>query len=668
MTASHSAAADAKSMSIGFEGTLSDFAKRDPQSVLGDLSSTAALNFAHLAARQTKAWKTQIEVLQSTVATLQTRNPASRQWRIVLEYDIPRRGKRIDAVIISDTAVFVLEFKVGNRDYTSADRRQVEDYALELKDFHERSTSSLVIPILVSTEAMTSTNFPQLTSVNAIPDVVCVNGKGLAEAIQCLHQNAKALNAATDPTAWALSRYQPTPTIIEAARHLYANHEVASITHTDAEAAQLDQTREAIEQCVARAQTENRRLICFVSGVPGAGKTLVGLNAAVALKRKDLAGKAVYLSGNGPLVKVLQESLARDQKLRLGCKKEDAARQAGQFVQNVHRFINHYLERSHESPDSHVVVFDEAQRAWSKEHAQRKFQRSESEPASMIGIMNRRTDWAVIVALIGSGQEINTGEAGLVEWLRTIDESFPDWHVHLADPLENDAFTELCRRSPDRVAVNSALHLRTSKRSYRGTQLALWVEHVLAGNADEAADCVKKLNQFPIVITRSLDSARSWLRTQARGQRRMGLVASSGAQRLRRFGVDVGSRVDVAHWFLGEHGDVRSSYALEQAATEFDIQGLELDWVGLCWGGDFRWNGSHWEHLKFRGTQWQQIRQEDARNYLVNKYRVLLTRAREGMVIWLPTGHPEDTTAPKRFYDPTASFLATCGVTQIDTV
>ena len=416
-----------------------------------------------------------------------------------------------------------------------------------------------------------------------------------------------------------------------------------------------------------------RKSICFITGVPGAGKTLAGLNIAAKRAERHEDEHAVFLSGNGPLVDVLREALARDQVAREGIRKSDASRAVRRFVQNIHHFRDHYLDSS-EVPFEKVVVFDEAQRAWTVEQAAKFMQNRRghvdfdmSEPEFLISVMDRHPDWCTVVCLIGGGQEINTGEAGLIEWLSALQKSFPTWEVHASSLLEDRHYTVDANAADmlaaPRIQKHSDLHLSVSMRSFRAEQLSAFVSQVLDGDADSAKQTLKQLKgRYPIVATRSLEDAKTWLQTRARGSERYGLVASSGAYRLRPEGIHVKAKIDPPNWFLNDRSDVRSSYYLEEVATQFDIQGLELDWAGVCWDADLRWVDSGWQFHNFKGTRWQQVRDETKRLYLLNAYRVLLTRARQGMVVFVPTGENRDPTRPAKYYDGTLKFLEECGL------
>jgi hypothetical protein len=488
--------------------------------------------------------------------------------------------------------------------------------------------------------------------------------------VECLARYRGVGGVLIDPARWDSSDYTPTPTIIEAAQELYAGKNVREISRSHSGIENLTRTTDSVIGAIEEAKTVGRKRICFITGVPGAGKTLAGLNI-VHNKELHEGDLGVFLSGNVPLVRVLTEALARDAAARLGQPREQARRRVETFIQNVHRFIETYYSDPAQVPVDRVVVFDEAQRAWNAAQAGRKFNRECSEPETLLEIMDRHSDWSVIVALIGGGQEINRGEAGLSEWGRALAGRFPHWQILVSPDLKAGVHATgacLFEELPEGVAVleNRSLHLSVNLRSYKAEVLSQFVEAVLYLDQERARELSGGLKDYPIVLTRDLDLAKGWLRERCRGLRRVGLVASSGGRRLRAHGLDVTTELDVENWFLNGPDDVRSSHYLEVPATEFGVQGLELDWTGVCWGGDLHPKAGRWNCRAFRGTRWQQIRDPEMNRYIVNKYRVLLTRAREGVVIWVPPGDRSDPTRPPEIYDCVADYLDRCGIASLD--
>lgn len=649
--------------SYGVAMTMVDLTESRIQEYLGCLAeSDAASGFDELKHKQLMAWRAEFEILLGAKESILRHQPDATEWALIFEFNIPRRGKRIDLVVLTNNVILVIEFKIGANRFDKSSKEQVEDYALELADFHSGSHSRAIIPLLIATEAQgSSCNRGEPDSVFPVS---CCGSATFAEILVELSMvgDTRKSIVAID---WINSRYLPTPTIIEAAQRLYATHDVRDITRNDA-SLNLNKTQDAIKKVVSAAANSRGKWICFVTGVPGAGKTLAGLNSVC--DPSVGSDSAAFLSGNGPLVKVLVEALARSDQQHFGGTIKRARQKSSTFIQNVHTFIRHYLDKPDETPDCHVVVFDEAQRAWSYEHSFKKFKRSESEPASMLRILDRHEDWAVVICLIGGGQEIHSGEAGLREWGRAIEQHFSHWNVavspHLLCGTGGAVGQAVFDQTPERIHIDEIehLHLDVPTRTYRSPMIADWVAHLLDGNPESAKRTMDTIKQYPIVMTRSLEAAREWLGNKRRGMRQAGLVASSGARRLRPYGIDVQAQIDEAHWFLKGTMDVRSSSFMEIVATEFSIQGLEVDWAGVCWGADLRFDGENWTYHRFKGSKWQQVRQEIDRQYMLNKYRVLLTRAREGVIIWLPEGSHRDTTRQPQFYDRTADYLTACGV------
>ena len=675
-----------------YQNSIAGFLADSEDAVLGALARSNTFDLVDL---QRNAWLYEIRMLKDMLRA----EPAGQ---VVFEYSIPRLGKRIDVVLLLHGIVFVLEFKVGAKEYLRQDLEQVWDYALDLKNFHEASRNLTIIPILVATDADSASVKKEVSHYDdQVFEPISANAEALPGTIA---QFIAAYASDSDLSRWVFSRYMPTPTIIQAASSLYLNHSVAEITKTEASGENLQRTSEFVMNVIEHSRANREKSICFVTGVPGAGKTLVGLNIAVRqFEKKDLA---VYLSGNQPLVAVLSEALARDKKRQEEERNPgrrynltDARRNVKSFIQTVHHYRDATLDKlkkpirdgvleidpakvdKHKndgySEVEHVAIFDEAQRAWTKTHLANWLSRKKgfadfpmSEPEFLIWSLNLREDWAVIVCLVGGGQEINTGEAGIGEWLRAINAGFPEWNVFISDQLTGKEYAEGelegLLQANDHVARSSELHLAVSMRSFRAEQLSAFVHHVLDGNVAEAQNLFSTLKgKYPIVLTRDLDAAKKWLRKQARGTERYGMVVSSQAQRLRPLAIDVRCKPDTVHWFLDDITDIRSSQFLEDAASEFDVQGLELDWTCLVWDGDLRRNNGAWQNFSFTGNRWMNIRAEERKAYQINAYRVLLTRARQGMIICVPEGNPEDQTRLPEFYDGTHRYLKDIGIPEI---
>jgi len=618
---------------------------------------------------QRDAWLEEINILKQALRPY--------QGAIYFEYSIPRMGKRIDVVALIASTIFVLEFKVGEKEFQAYAIDQVWDYALDLKNFHETSHNHFIAPILIATKAQA---LPTLIAVTSHNDRVLLPIKSNANLLgQVIAEVLRFTDdVPIDLSLWENGRYHPTPTIIEAAMALYNGHSVSEISRSDASAINLSITSEAVSEIIRTSKGRSQKSICFVTGVPGAGKTLVGLNIATTHIDKNNDLYSVFLSGNGPLVAILREALARDkirhekeqgQKL----KKQEVMSDVKMFIQNVHNFRDECLVDSKRPPIEHVALFDEAQRAWNLEQTANFMKRKkntpnfkQSEPEFLISCLNRHPDWAVIVCLVGGGQEINTGEAGISEWITAINHSFKDWCVYISSRLTDNEYgagkvlDEL--RTRQNVITKDELHLSVSMRSFRAENVSLLIKQLLDLDSHNARITLNKIkDKYPIVITRDLSAAKIWLKNQARGSERYGIVVSSQAERLKPHAIDVKSPMDPIHWFLDGKEDVRSSYYLEDVATEFDIQGLELDWACVTWDADFRHSPQGWQHWSFVGDHWNRINKPDRQLYQKNAYRVLLTRSRQGMVIVVPLGSSEDLTRRHEYYDPTYEYLREIG-------
>ena len=651
-----------------YSATIDVFLKCSSDQVLGKL--TAASEFS-VDPSQRDAWQQEITVLRETLVGFENRG------HLYLEFVVPRLGKRIDAVLLLDNSIFVIEFKVGAKSFVRQDIEQVWDYALDLKNFHETSHFHQIAPVLVITgTSVESTTTSYGTERDDVLRPALVSADRLAKCILDSLGSAASENIQAD--AWEQGRYKPTPTIVEAASALYRGHAVTDISRNDAGAINITRTAAAVSDVIESAKREGKKSICLVTGVPGAGKTLVGLDIATRYMDASSDLHSVYLSGNGPLVAILREALARDEICRSKAQgkirtKGDARQAVKSFIQPVHHFRDECL-KDIRPPTEHVAIFDEAQRAWNREKTadfmHRKKGRpgfTQSEPDFLISCLDRHADWAVVVCLIGGGQEINTGEAGISEWIFAIQEKYPTWSVYLSPHLGDAEYSahEALSTLGGRVNVryNADFHLSVSLRSFRAEHVSSFVKKVLDLEVNQAAAFHTMFaDRYPIVLTRSVDKARMWLRDQARGSERVGIVVSSQAQRLKPLAIDVRTPMDPVHWFLNDRDDVRSSYYLEDVATEFHIQGLELDWAGVVWDADFRYAATGWQHHSFVGNRWQHIRKDERKTYLKNAYRVLLTRARQGMVIVVPEGSKSDDTRRAEFYDGTFEYLKGVGL------
>ena len=682
---------------------IQTFLEESLEQIFGKLSKNDEYDTS---ATQKFAWEQEIVVMKQVLNAYKN----ELGW-IIFEYTIPRIGKRIDVVLLLRERVFAIEFKAGEEEIKHADLDQVLDYALDLKNFHQGSTDRMIVPILVPTENDQTSTVCRLSRYDdGIYEPMIANKDSLGSVLNKVFEHDIPLTSyKVSLSDWVRSRYAPTPTIVEAASALYTQHSVVDITRHESEGEQLERTTNYVMEVIRETKACRGKSICFVTGVPGAGKTLVGLNVAIQQSDQNEEGKrdlAVYLSGNGPLVAVLTEALARDkqrQEQEKGNKYNitTARREVSQFIQIIHRYRDQMLGKlrtpirdgkieidpEKELRDKHagfaevenIAIFDEAQRSWDQEHLSAWLRRKKgvndfpmSEGEFLIWSLDQREDWAVIVCLVGGGQEINTGEAGIGEWVRAMNETFPDWKVYISNQLTEKEYAEgqvaEMLSGHQNVVFSSDLHLAVSMRSFRAENLSRMVHYLLDGNSDMVRQVYQEISsRYPIVLTRNIDTAKSWLKEQARGSReRYGLLVSSKGYRLKPLAIDVRCKPDTVHWFLDDINDVRSSLFLEDAASEFDVQGLELDWTCLVWDGDFRYTDGGWDYYEFNGgNRWNRIKKSERQAYQLNAYRVLLTRARQGMIICVPRGDSRDHTRLPEFYDGTYQYLKSMGFKEI---
>ncbi|WP_110597925.1 DNA/RNA helicase domain-containing protein [Salinicola lusitanus] len=668
-------------MTAYYSSTTGAFVRISLEEVAAALHSKyAADGFSSQYTTQTESWNITVPKLQEELRSLLRLHPDAASWPVLLEYPLYRLRRRIDVLILTPAAIVVVELKVGESTFRSADRRQVEEYGLDLRDFHGASAGISIVPVLWCTEAKTTSYVSTIKEAD-VAEVHCVGGLGLANVL--VRVGTSVPTARYEIREWESGQYRPVPTVVDAATTLFAGHGVREIAQADA--SNLDASANRVVEIIQETKRKRGRSLVFLAGVPGSGKTLAGLqvvHSAVESGVED-QGDIVYLSGNTPLVVVLREALARDEASRRkarGVKPAlaEARNSVRTRIQHIIDFLREYLTNDDgSSPHEHVIVFDEAQRAWDEDYGRKKFGRPSSEPKLLLDIMGRHPDWCSIVALVGGGQEINAGENGIAEWgkaLRALPNTeLEKWCVYGPPDFTvgSDATANLGVGSLSGAAdivVEPDLELTVPLRSFRSPSLSRWVSLVLGGNAPEAATLARELGDYPILVTRSIDLARKWLKVHARGERRFGLVASSGARRLRADGLGVTLNATdgsaIAQWYLNGREDVRSSFALEVPANEYTTQGLELDFVGLCWGGDLVWNGRTWAHRQFRGNSWANVN-GDRQRFITNSYRVLMTRGREGLVVWVPQGSTEDPTRKPQQFDETANFLLSCGANRL---
>ncbi len=632
--------------------------------------------FVSLYTDQIRVWAESLTLLKGQIDKLVGVHRESRDWLILLEVPLYRLRRRIDLIVVSRSVLNVIEIKTRSGTSDESSRRQVEEYALDLKDFHEASDDLTIVPTLWFTESDSKSHQFNIDPGH-VTDVVKIGSVDLVNHLMNVDQQSRHLPGINFED-WLAGNYRPVPTVIQAATAIFAGHQVDEIARADA--ANLDTAASQIRNLIDRAREEEFKALIFLTGTPGSGKTLVGLkvvHSEEASVHKE--SEVVYLSGNSPLVLVIRESLARDKKKRTGLPLTTTRLDVRTQIQHIIDFLREYLsDGTKQPPYERAIVFDEAQRAWDAKYGEKKFGRTASEPSLLLEIMGRHQGWSVIVCLIGNGQEINAGENGLREWGRALSQ-LPTtvrqgWRIFGPETLassepSDSSFSLGVIPESIQFVPDPTLELKVPIRSYRSPRVADWVEEVLAGNAAKAFDLSLGLGNYPIHLTRSLSTMRAWLNERGRGERRFGLVASSEARRLRGEGLGVSLNANdgdkIAHWYLNAKGDIRSSYSLEVTANQFTCQGLELDFVGLCWGGDMNHSPPDgWCFRRLSGNKWVTATGDSAR-FIKNSYRVLMTRAREGFIIWVPPGDQSDHTRDPEIFDLTVDYLLSCGAKQL---
>lgn len=629
--------------------------------ILGRLATQVGLEHRGDEAQQIRAWRIQIDLLKSTLSTCGTRN-----WGVLLELPLLRLGRRIDTIILVNDWVVCIEFKIGATRFAATDLEQANDYALCLRDFHGASRGRKVVPVLCADLALDETCRAGIDFIDDVSECQHVNAARLIDTLTSVasHANGAQINWFSFDEA----SYNPTPDIVSAARGLYAGHAVNEIGRADAPAHALQKTAERLREITEKARTEKKKTICFVTGEPGSGKTLLGLEMVLSGNAGRVTGEpAALLSGNRPLVFVLQAAIAEDARARLNIKSSEAKRQSQQALQTLLGYLKDHAEPTSDPPE-HVIVFDEAQRAWNADTGLKLLGRLKSEPELFLEIMGR-LPWACLVCLVGPGQEINRGEGGLALWGEALANS-NDWIAHVSEEALYGSggligLMDTSKKDEISVQIDPDLHLRTNLRAYRNHLHGKWVRAILDSNIDGALAIAGQMDHPPAYITRELVKMKAWLKKRRRGGQRVGILASSGATRLISDGIPPSPRSNeldqVVHWFLRPAGDFRSSNALEVPLSEFVCQGLEIDYTGLCWGNDLVWSEGAWVPRKMRAPKWQILKKEDARQYRINTYRVLLTRGRAGTAIYVPEGDIDDPTRPPEDFDGTYEILMRSG-------
>ena len=629
------------------------------EKILNELSTNSDFDVTGL---QYQAWQQELDLLEKTLF--------DKSGHILLEVVIPRLGKRIDSVLFIDGKLLLLEFKGGDSTFENQALTQLLDYALDLKNFHEGSYKLDIIPILVDIKTdKKSIVYEKFDDGIYMPSIL--GASTFKEGLEEILKNTKSSNININD--WINSSYRPTPNIIEAAQSMYLFHDVKNITYSEAGKTNLDKTTNTVNDIIDLSVKNKTKSIIFVTGVPGSGKTLAGLNIANSRQSYDNKQHAVFLSGNGPLVEVLQEALARDESKRMKIPKSQSERKVKMFIQNVHNFRDEAIINPKPLAEK-IVIFDEAQRAWDQEQTvkfmknKKRIEFSKSEPEFLIEVLNRNIDYAVIICLVGNGQEIHKGEAGINEWLRALN-NFPEWKVFLSDQfLDFEKNSEELNKlkNKNRVIIKQELHLSIPLRSFRSEKTANFANALLSGEFNIANKIYRELKEkYPILMTRDLNKAKEWIKKISRGSERYGMLALSNTDRLRPYGIWTAKKIEPKNWFLNDKFDIRSSFYLEETATEFDVQGLELDYSIIAWDQKIMFDGTKWIYQKFNYREWSLESEETKINYLVNSMRVLLTRSRQGYVLFLPKKIENDLTFDKDLIENTYKLLKQIGIEEI---
>lgn len=634
-----------------FASSGAEFLRSAPNSILGSLAVRVGLEHSGEEAQQIKAWQRQIDLLQKAIGEMQVVPEG-----VLLELPLFRLERRIDAIVLVKGSIVCLEFKIGARSFGSTEIAQTMDYALCLRDFHSGSGGVPIFPVLCADEAPEHLCSISVDLTDKVSSCNLVNGEHLPIALQAIAAQADA--RVLDWRKFDSATYNPTPNIVATARALYAGHSVEEIGRADASAEAIKQTADKLRELAEDAKLNRRKVVCFVTGEPGSGKTLLGLDLVFSKKVDSEPDEpAALLSGNRPLVRVLQAAIAEDAKERLGVTAVEAKRQAQQALQTLLGYLKDHSEDTSDPPE-HVIVFDEAQRAWDADTGLKLLGRRKSEPELFLEIMGR-LDWACLVCLVGPGQEINRGEGGLALWGEAL-RHHPEWDAHVSETMLRGSaglIGLLDGQSDEELIpeVHPDLHLRSNLRAHRNPHHGRWVSALLNSDLREASEIAKSLDGPPAFVTRNLDDAKCWLRSRCRGNHRIGLLASSGAVRLAGEGLPpspMSNELDrVVHWFLRPSDDFRSSNSLEVPLSEFVSQGLEIDYACLCWGNDLVWRDDAWRPRKMRAPRWTNIVSHEASQHRINAYRVLLTRARIGTVIYVPIGAVDDATRQPKGFD-----------------
>lgn len=597
----------------GWFGSISEFLNTSRDQWLSDLKVQHEKTMREPAGEsQIKAWKDCFGIISAQLETIVRYNSKIKDWTIIFEYELPReRGRRPDIIILGNEQIFVLEFKAYSTPL-QAHIDQVAAYGRDIAHYHYASHGHKICNLLV------------LTKYRGVPDVIenvtiCPSGQLADVLIKDLIVNPKST---IDAKNWLESEYRPLPSLISAARTIFKDEALPRIKR--AHSAGIPETVQELLEIAATAKKNHERHLIIVTGVPGSGKTLVGIQFVYESKTNNADKTGVFLSGNGPLVEVMQHAL-----------------KSKVFVQDVHGFLLQYGKNKPQAPSEHILIYDEAQRAWDEERSKEKRGTEFSEAVDFLSVGEKVPDWSVIVALVGEGQEIHIGEeGGIVQWNDALAKTSGTWIVHCPHKISS-LFS-----AAKQVRVSEKLNLTASLRSHVAEDVHGWVASLLQGDLNSAHQLQKKMyaQGFDVYVSRSLEDCKRYVRERYSNdeEKRYGIIASSKAKILPNYGVlndfDSTQKVGKGPWYNNPLTSEKSCCQLKEVVTEFGCQGLELDFPIVCWGDDLFWNVNKWQ------SKTRRSKAQDPHNLRINSYRVLLTRGRDGMVIFVPNEKNLDGT------------------------
>lgn len=666
-----------------YDSSIEDFvACKHPEDIVEFLTESDEHSDSYQLHLQKNAWANQVRILKKYLK--------DKKGYIIIEYVLSRLNMRIDVVLLMDNVIYSLEFKNNEVSFLDGDIDQASAYGYALKNFYEFNRDKYVVPILIATKAPDSECSKSADlGIDKLFSLIKTNENKMDQYIDQIRSKygSEVICNEEEFNKFINSPFKPNPTIIQSARSIYMNNQVDEFFKFDAGEENLKITELTVEEIVKEAQTEKKKIICFVSGVPGAGKTLVGL---------DLAGKSrngenndlpasVFFSGNGPLINVLTEALGRDalrQHPEKYSSKYKAVNDVKVFIQDLHALKQEIISSKHQVVEENVLIFDEAQRVWDKEQLKTWLEKKGADE-SFYGLSEadlllntfKEKEWGVIVALVGLGQDIHNGENGLSVWFDSLLNTHNDWDIRLSKEIFNQTaddlydYVESIMNCP-RVVDCPGLYLKTCIRTPRARNLSDFSEALLNNEPEKAKKALEKFTNYPICITRDLKNAEHFILNNKQRKERYGKLCSSNSKILRKnsHSFDNIDNWHFANWMLDESGR-DSSNSLVFAASEFNIQGLEIDWSLLGWDMDMYYANGEWHEQKMLTPKRFIESTEIQKKHILNSYRVLLTRARKGMIIYIPkAGEYEDKYGVSQFFDTTYEYLKSCGIIDIDEV